>query len=301
MRLLSRVEARLGRRLPLASLFAAPTVEELAQLLRREAVPTTVGAVVPIHPGGSRQPLFCVHPIGGHVFAYAELARALGPDQPVYGLQAAGLEGSEPPRGDVAAMATAYLRDLREVQPQGPYQLLGWSFGGLVALEMARQLSEAGERVGLVTLVDTHLPLAEAPSLSDAEVAAGFLADLAATQGVSLPPLDLAPGDTASSLLPRLVAQARRAGVVPPDLDAAALERHLAVYRAHLQTFCHYQPRPYGGPVLLLHAGDTEPPGWRALLRQVQIVALPGDHFALLQAPLAGDVAARWQEAAAAS
>ena len=111
-----------------------------------------------IQPAGTRQPLFAVPGIGGNVVCYHDLSRLLGPDQPFYGLQSRGLSGTESPRTDIEDMATAYLAEIRQVQPEGPYNLLGACMGAVVAYEMAQQLHAAGEQVGLLVLLEPRAP-----------------------------------------------------------------------------------------------------------------------------------------------
>jgi thioesterase domain-containing protein len=108
------------------------------------------GALTPDQPGGSGPPFFCVHGFGGGVLGYAELARQLGPEQPFYGLQAAGLNGLDEPDVRIEDMAARYLQAMRAVQPEGPYYLGGYCYGGIVAFEMARQLRTQGEHVALL-------------------------------------------------------------------------------------------------------------------------------------------------------
>ncbi|MFD5895329.1 amino acid adenylation domain-containing protein [Streptomyces sp. NPDC060366] len=119
------------------------------------------GVLLPLREEGSRPPLFCVHPAAGIAWSYAGLSGPLGTDQPLYGLQARGLDGSQVLPGSVAEMAADYVAQLRTVQPTGPYHLLGWSFGGIVAHEMAVQLQRAGEEVGLLAVLDA-MPAAPA-------------------------------------------------------------------------------------------------------------------------------------------
>ncbi|MTE19556.1 amino acid adenylation domain-containing protein [Streptomyces sp. TRM43335] len=124
---------------------------------RREPVPPALGGtgvLLPLREEGDRPPLFCVHPAAGIAWSYAGLTGPLGTDQPVYGLQARGLDGSRVLPGSIAEMAADYVDRLRSVRPAGPYHLLGWSFGGLVAHEMAVQLQRAGEPAGLLAVLD---------------------------------------------------------------------------------------------------------------------------------------------------
>ena len=157
----ARIADRYGTVLPLATFLAAPTIAELARILDGErAADDPAATLIPINPwqGGAVAPLFCVHPIGGHVLTYRDLARRLGPAIPFYGLQAQGFDGRSQPLDSVEAMAGRYLDEIRKVQPRGPYALAGFSFGGIVALEMARRLVRSGERVRLLALLDTECP-----------------------------------------------------------------------------------------------------------------------------------------------
>jgi FkbH-like protein len=158
VRLFACIEERLGRSLPLTAIIHAPTVAQLAALLRDDQRPTLAACLVPLQPKGSNPPFYCMHAAGGNVLFYRDLARHLGDEQPLYGFQAYGLNGMNPPHSCVEDMAEHYIREMREFQPNGPYYLGGSSFGGLVAFEMARQLVEAGQRVGLLALFDTYGP-----------------------------------------------------------------------------------------------------------------------------------------------
>ncbi|MDX6577744.1 MAG: hypothetical protein QOE96_3697 [Blastocatellia bacterium] len=156
VRLFAQIENAFGRNLPLATLFQAPTVKRLARMLREEGWPASWSSLVMIKGGGKRTPFFCIHAAGGNVLEYHDLARLLGPDQPFYGLQAKGLNGAEEPHTGIKEMAAHYLKEMREVQPEGPYQLGGRSSGGTIAFEMACQLAAEGQQVSLLALLDTY-------------------------------------------------------------------------------------------------------------------------------------------------
>jgi amino acid adenylation domain-containing protein len=153
--LVAAVEKEFRRCLSPASLLAAPTLGQMADLLRGADSPQPWCALVPMQPQGSRPPLFCVHANGGDVLFYRELALRLGKDQPFYGLQSLGLDGREEPLRSVEEMAERYLGEVRGVQPEGPYSLGGYCLGAYVALEMARRLEAQGERVALVAAFAT--------------------------------------------------------------------------------------------------------------------------------------------------
>lgn len=158
VRLFVQIEKRLGKNLPLATLFQAATIEQLANILRRREPSAPWSSLVAIQPNGSKQPFFCVHNLGGDVVSFADLARHLGPDQPFYGLQAQGLDGKQPPHTQIGDMAAHYIKELRCLQPQGPYLLGGMCFGGMVAFEMAQQIQADGEDIALLALLDTPCP-----------------------------------------------------------------------------------------------------------------------------------------------
>lgn len=155
VQMFAQIDKVFGVKLPLATLFDAPTIEELARVLRTEEAPAGWSSLVPIQASGSRPPFFCVHGAGGTVLIYRELAQRLGPDQPFYGLQSVGLDASCPPLARIEDMAAAYAKEIRKKQPHGPYFLGGYCMGGTVAFEIAQQLQSQGERVALLALFDT--------------------------------------------------------------------------------------------------------------------------------------------------
>jgi len=155
-RLMGLVEKEFGKKLLLTDLLQARTVEELVAMVRLDAPSQARSAVIALQPLGSKPPFFFVHGLGGSVLRFRDLARHMAPDQPFFGIQAQGLDGTQPCLQTVEDMAETYLRDLRAAQPKGPYFLGGYSFGGYVALEMARRLLAGGHEVRLLTLLDTY-------------------------------------------------------------------------------------------------------------------------------------------------
>ena len=155
VQMFAEIEKIFGVKLPLATLYETPTIEELSRVIRGETETTGWSPLVVIQAQGSRPPFFCFHGAGGNVLIYRELSRRLGSDQPFYGLQAQGLDGTQPPLTKVEDMAALYVKEIRRVQPRGPYFLGGYCGGGTIAYEAAQQLQAAGERVALLALFDT--------------------------------------------------------------------------------------------------------------------------------------------------
>jgi phthiocerol/phenolphthiocerol synthesis type-I polyketide synthase E len=155
VRMFAEIERLFGVKLPLATLYEAPTVTELARIVRGEVVTSGWSPLIAIQPLGSRPPLFCMHGAGGTVLMYRDLAQHLGLDQPFFGLQALGLDGSCAPLTTIEEMAAVYVKEIRKTQRAGPYFIAGYCMGGTVAFEVAQQLQQQGERVALLALFDT--------------------------------------------------------------------------------------------------------------------------------------------------
>jgi len=309
VRLFAGIRSALGRSLPLATIFRAPTISLLAAALAEQAEagsPAPGGVLVNLQTGlrtgGSRRALFLVHPVGGSVFCYTELTRALGPDQPVYGLQSPETAGAAP--ASLEEMAALYLEALRAVQPEGPYRLGGWSMGGVVAFEMARQLAARGEAVEQLAVLDvspTGRAAATAGSADERTVLAWFAGDLAGLLGHPLP---VALGEIpAGASLADAFARAQALGAFPADLDFATAAHRFEVFRSNLRLTESYTAGPYPGRLQLFraaasHFDDPADPtlGWAVLTAGgVEVRELPGNHWAIVRYPAVEAVAAALQ------
>jgi aspartate racemase len=158
IRLVADVERLMGIRIPMSTLFEAPTVRKLARLLSTEGWTPEWNCLVPVCTSGCLPPVFCVHGYGNQVLWLSGMSRELGTDQPLYGLQPQGLDGRTEPLQSIGSMAARYIAEIRSVVRQGPYYLLGFSLGGAVAFEMARQLEASGQRVAFLGLIDSGFP-----------------------------------------------------------------------------------------------------------------------------------------------
>jgi amino acid adenylation domain-containing protein len=298
VKLFHRIAQATGIDLPIASLFRAPTIAALADLLRGEGWARSWSSLVPIQTSGSRAPLYCVHAVGGNVLNYRLLSQHLGKDQPFYGLQARGLGGGEAPHTTVEEMAAAYIQEMRQEQPRGPYILAGASSGGVIAYEMAQQLRAAGEQVPVLLLIDTYIaqPL---PRIVQAQ-AASPLHRSALLLDYHLGQLLLrTPREGYAYLAARI--RARLGGVVGPTAEAihAAPPALRHVIEANLRAVAAYVPRPYPGSAVMLFSRE-EPErasydgrlGWADLLEGGLVVRfIPGSHENMLDEPQVAEVA----------
>ncbi|MFF3542304.1 amino acid adenylation domain-containing protein [Streptomyces platensis] len=167
-RLVSRLAALLGGAPALRDVFAAPTPARLAAQLDGGGS-SAFEVMLPLRTAGSTAPLFCVHPVAGFSWRYSALLGALSPDHPVYALQSRGLDGTEAPARSLDAMAEDYVREIRRVQPEGPYHLLGWSLGGIMAHAVATALQAQGQEVALLAVLDAYPAPADGPGTGGPE------------------------------------------------------------------------------------------------------------------------------------
>ncbi len=156
IRLAARVRAVLHTELPVRVIFEAPAVQALAERLGADNREAGLGVLLPLRPAGSRPPLFCIHPAGGLAWPYARLMGLLEADLPIYGLQARGITQPDLAPRTTRDMADSYVEHIRTVQPAGPYRLLGWSWGGRIAHEVAVRLRELGHEVALLAMLDSR-------------------------------------------------------------------------------------------------------------------------------------------------
>jgi amino acid adenylation domain-containing protein len=292
VRLFALIEKRLGKKVPLATVFQGATVEHLAKILNQHAKAPPHSSLVAIQPGGNRRPFFLIHPAGGHVFPYVHLAHHLGSDQPSYGLQARGLEEGQERHSRIEDMAAYYIEALRTVQPAGPYLLGGWSMGGFVALEMAQQLRAQGEMVALLALLDTRIPTAD-EELDDEDFDARLLVDFIRYFGLSLDPRDSLAGLPKHELLERVLAHAKRAGLMPSDIEVSQAQPFIELCKADFRATQNYVLHQYPGRITLFKAGQelagtsSDPTlGWSQWAAAgVDVHIVPGNHATMVYKP----------------
>ncbi len=310
VRLFTRMKRRYSIDLPLSTLFEAPTIAQCARIVAAkvgvvdvddtaadDVGPPLVPVAAAVEPGfrplvtiqrGSEDliPFFCVHGAGGNVLNFRDLSRAMGRSQPFYGVQAYGVDGIERPLSTIEEMATAYLGHIRALQPQGPYLLGGYSGGGIVAFEMARQITAAGGTVGLVVMFDTF-----PPQIPDRDVSIRMrlqrLKEERWTYVSNIVSRRLRERRAVRDMA-RIEEIVRAGGVVPSELRETHIER------TFLAAAKRYVLRPWTGHVVLMRATEQhfsfralgEAYGWDTVVGDgFELVKVPGDHDTLVVEP----------------
>jgi thioesterase domain-containing protein/acyl carrier protein len=297
VRLVAQVRDKLKQTISLSALVQGASVESVASLLRQRTDLTPESPVVAIQPAGSKTPFFCIHPIGGNVFCYMELARLMGSDRPFYGIQATSLSGNGDLDTRIESMAAHYIEGVRTIQPEGPYLLGGWSFGGVVAFEMARQLKHQHRQVARVALLDTWAPPLR-QTLNEyepdsVEMLSRFLDDFAGISGEVLE----VHGDHLRQLdtqaqLKLVLDQAIKLNLLRPDMEISQFAALFEVFERNARAFLAYAPTPLelGVPLMLFRASEGKDElrdgpalGWDQIcVDGMEIRHVPGDHYTTL-------------------
>jgi amino acid adenylation domain-containing protein len=299
LRIFSEIEKELGDRLPLATLFQAPTIEKLATVLDDRNWKATLSPLVAIQPSGLRPPFFGVHSVDGEAIYYSELARYLGKDQPFYAFQ--GLELCLKGDTSIEAIASYYLQEIRQVQAHGPFLLGGYCIGGVIAFEMAQQFRAAGEEVALLVLFDAQnpdrparlLPIGKRirfaleglpPSAKRRYIARRIAGELKRKAG------DM---QKAGSNLLQLLHKARK--LEGDDADGGLLPVPLSVPDTLYRATAKYKPRAYPGRIVLFrpitltpdpHYERADDLGWTEVAEGgLEIHYIPGIHTTMFERP----------------
>jgi len=316
VRLFSSIEQEFGRRLPLATLFEAPTAAQMAARLRDKGWKPSWSCLVGLRTKGERKPVFLVHALGGNVLNYDSLTQHLDSDQPIYALQAVGLDGQQTPFARVEEMAAFYIAEIRKVQPRGPYVLGGASFGGLVAYEMAQQLIESGESPGLLLLLDSG-PVerlikrwaAEGANATPEALGGRMHRHLSEFGRLTWPGRQTYLREGWKRFIERQERRRRHQRYLA-HRDRGEPMQDLGAYQGEYVRACHeaaahrYRFRPYLGDVVLFLAEDRSASQnqqmveeWRRLVtRSLTIIPVPGDHATMMQEPQVRVLAARMSE-----
>jgi amino acid adenylation domain-containing protein len=303
LRLVTKMNRAFAMEIGLASLISSPSIEAIAELIQNRISAKRATAVVPLQPDGDKPPLFILHGVGGNIISFYGLAMRIDPSQPVYAIQAQSLIAGEAALLRMEDLAAYYLREMRKVQPRGPYNLLGYSFGGTLALEMAHQLRANGEQVGMLGLLDARSKSFEEEfrqSLSvqskidqrlerlrgnteslDWNKRAGYLLDKVKTRAIRF------SAEAGQTLHVRKV----------PEWMKSAYDINYAALKA-------YKVKPFDGAATLFRAteqdfaGGPRDLGWGPVFKQgVEIREIVGDHERIFLEPSIDALATSLREA----
>ncbi|MGH3165427.1 MAG: non-ribosomal peptide synthetase [Trebonia sp.] len=272
--LMERLRQR-GVPVPLRALFESPTAAGLAARLDQPFMEDALGNVLlPIRPGGSNPPLFCVHPAAGLSWCYTPLSRYVPADQPLYGLQARGLDGASQPACSVREMASEYVKQIRAVQESGPYHLLGWSFGGIVAQEIAVQLQADGEQIAGLIIMDGYPPRQE----TESALAGHTEPESAGVASIPAGIMDWVRRERSGFL------------EVISQKELAILGR---ILQNNVEIMCAHEFRRFDGDLLLIAATEDSPGDASAVARwkpyvsgEISVSGLPCGHFEMVRPDL---------------
>ncbi|MFD6395686.1 non-ribosomal peptide synthase/polyketide synthase [Nocardia sp. NPDC060249] len=274
VQLSSRLSEALGSAVPVAWFFTDPTPAVVVERLRAEddAGDDAFAVLLPLRAGGTGAPLFCIHPVGGVSWSFAGLTRHLDPQRPIYGLQSPALTADEPLPATIDDWARRYIAAIREVQPQGPYHLLGWSLGGLLAHAVATGLQADGEQVARLAMMDSWL--GDGPEQTTMPTVGDLLGGLA--------------GDDLAFDTDGLAAAAAGIGGPLAALDRDRVTRIIDAATASMRMVDDYRPRRFDGDLVYFAATVDDPSGSRGAASWATAVdgtihrhGIPATHWAM--------------------
>jgi myxalamid-type polyketide synthase MxaB len=323
MELKSNLESKLQIEVPMSSLMDGPSIDSLAGHLM-PMFETTTGdppsadsadgkqptgrgaSLLPLQTHSLQPAVFCIHPVGGDLRCYQQMAKHIGQHRHVMAIRPQGVDRGSKPHDDIQELASDYVSLIRNYQKSGPYLLMGWSTGGIFAYEMARQLIDAGQTVDL-TFIDT--PTSSILEHVDLNDDARFLYDLVnfsnwfSGASIRIEYAELKEMRPAEAL-DRILYETKQHGILPSSATREDLERRIDMCRHHLRAAMNYQPkpidqtvsmyRPQQSAVLSLASGRqlTDDLGWAPILGdRLQIHRVSGDHFSMLTGSNAGQLA----------
>ncbi|MUG96484.1 amino acid adenylation domain-containing protein [Scytonema sp. UIC 10036] len=299
VRLMAQIHDKFEHNLPISTLFENPTLEKLAAIVSQPYREISNSHLVTINPSGDKTPFFCIHGAGGNISPYFNISRRLGKDYPFYALEDR-LEQDRPEIVSVEETAARYLQEIRKVQPNGPYLLGGHCYGGVLAFEMARQLHNQGNTVGLLVVIDAILPetIVEPTEDDDAKFLLRIAESIKTENDVdfSVPFEELRD----LPLTEQLNLINKKANFIFSDAEIQDFLSYYKLFKLHVQAMRNYIPQVYPLPITIFRASeeiihDFDNPEWsssdpllgwgKCSSQPIQTVDIPGDHFSILVEP----------------
>jgi thioesterase domain-containing protein/acyl carrier protein len=286
-RLVSQIHTAFGVKLRIRTLFEAPTVAQLAPRLNGQSSPESAfEQLLPLRSQGSLPPLFCAHPAGGLSWNYAGLMREIEAERPIYGLQAPGVAHDVPYATSIEEMAEDYVNAIQRIQPQGPYNLLGWSFGGVAAYAMACRLQERGEHVSFLGIMDSYPSTDERQSSPMTEEK--LMKEIVPMLGLEWSEFEGKPLDFSS-----VYVAAKRAGEIPADFDERIARRNMEMLLHNSILEQKFRAGQFDGNLLFFFADVKEgehrlPSAWQPYITgKIEVHTVHCKHYEMTEpAPL---------------
>jgi len=284
LELFNEIARACSRELPPVTIYHAPTIAALADLLEQPTTPRLPPLVL-LKPGTQAPPVFITHGLGGSVMDFYQVVKHIQLPNAIHGMQTKGIDGVEEPFDRIEDMAQFYLDAIREVQPHGPYLLIGYSLGGLVTLEMAQRLSKSGEKIALLAILDSYPNIRYLPPGQRIRLLRRLVARHASTV-VQLPMREalsyiLRPSERRQHIPGDHSGRARyQSSGVSPAMQRVRDSAYLALSR--------YQPRFYRGAIKFVRAQvstdfpDDPAAVWANLANQFEVETVPGDHLEII-------------------
>jgi amino acid adenylation domain-containing protein len=300
-RLVAEIEKATGHNIPVATLFEAPTIAQLATRIAERTYNSAWSPCVTLQAaadGATNEPFFCIHSLGANLVSVRKIASLMRNDRAFYGLQPHGLDGQQAPLDTIEAMATAYLKEIRKVQPNGPYYLGGICLGGVIAFEMAQQLKRAGEHVASVVLIDSFLP----GPLKYIHARAGSAEYVDRHIGNMLSQPGIESLKYLATLAQNGVKHLRR--IVAGNNQSSIVQATKSIRAAHINAFLSYRPQAYSGKLVQLLCAESSQRGyedrrmaWAYLVPTggFELRLVPGDHLTMVEEPHVRQVAQELQ------
>lgn len=274
------LQQRFGVEIALGALLSSSSVSAMAELIRTGPLESEQKCLVPIRSAGTRAPLFCFHPLTGTVTRYGSLAAAMPADQPVYALQSRGLDPRLEFHRSIPEMAAAYVEEMLTVEQDGPFLLLGYSMGGTVAYEVARQLRVRGAEIGMLAMIDTA-------STTDGEYdPVDYVIPLFMENGLKLTvdPASILELDMPARI-DTLLGLGKDAGSIPASYGVDQLRRMIESYGVNSRAAQDYRIEDSAERIVMFRSDDPGEPanGWDNHVKHVTVIPIPGGHFDVME------------------
>ncbi len=285
MQLITQIEKQFGKEIELVELFRNPTIEHLANALDSESKRESSAKIIEMHPGTDGPPLYFVHPSGGSIHHYAELAKHMPDGQPFYGIQAQGMNDKDAIQTTIEEMASTYVNLILERQPQGPYYIGSYSFGVVVSFEMAQQLQTLGHEVKALIQLDQTPEIDDDIHADDAEMLSKLFKRYFTLDA------DYLRSMTKDDMFKFVFKKAKKAKIIPRFIKLKQFSHYILINQTQTQAWLRYKMLPYDGDMILFRSAENraqgpEDMGWGKFVKgKINIIDVDGDHLSMLKEP----------------